>query len=162
MSETSNYPDSLRCNGRTKLPAGCFVDASRFYRGFCLGDLEDDGSIKLETIQAPDLSCNSANLSAPLDVRFRLNGLMTDGCYSFSLVDVRFDNLANAVHAPICNEEPENYSHVELRSLRDGEAVTFEPEAKRDRPKSKSAKKRRIAWRENLRLKLQIVLDAIA
>lgn len=162
MSETSSYTDSLRCNGRTKLPAGCFVDVSRFYRGYCLDDLEEDGSVKLETIQAPDLSCNSADWSTPHDVKFRLNGLTTDGCYSFSLVDVRFDNLANAVHAPLCDEEPENYSHVELRSLFDGEAVTFEPDAKRDRPKSKGAKKRRIAWRENLRLKLQIEVDATA
>lgn len=122
--------------------------------------MEDAETLKLETLQAPDLSCNSADYSEPKDVRYRENGLPTDGCYSFSLVTVRFDSMANAVHAPLCDEDPENYSHVELRSLRDGEAITFEPEANRTRSKSKGAKRRRLAWRVNLRNMLRFEVNA--
>ncbi len=130
-----------------------------FYRGFSADDRDEDGLIKVETIQAPDLSCNFADLSQPADVRIRENGLQTDGCYRFSLATVRYECLANAVHAPLCGGEAENYSHCELRSLFTGESAEFEPIAKRERPKSKSHKRKRLGWRINLRNNIEIILQ---
>jgi len=152
----------LRCSNRQPLPAASFDQDSVFYRGFTAGDLDDEGRIKVETLQSPDMSCNIGDLSEPADVRYRDNASVTDGCYQFAIDAVRFDGLANAVHDPLCGCEKENYSHCELRSLAVGEPVDFEPPAKRKRSSSKTEKKRRLAWRLNLRNSLAVVLPAVS
>ncbi len=158
MSETSDYPRYLQCQNRPKLSQESFSDDSRFYRGFCRDDVDEDGLLKVETLQAPDLSCNWADHSEPADVRYRERGEPTDGCYSFSLRDVRHDNLANAVHDPLCDCPVENYSHCELRTLKSDEDITYEPEKRRKHSKSATQKKRRLNWRINLRNALVVEL----
>ena len=160
MSETSNYPESLLCNGRAPIAAGSFGPESLFFRGFARGDLDGEGLIRVETLQSPALSCNTSLFSKPTDVRFRVNSTAGDGCYQFGIEAVRFNGMANAVHDPLCDCDRENYSHCELRSLRQGEAVTFEPPRGRKRGKGRQVKERRLAWRLNLRNSLVIVLDA--
>lgn len=158
---TSNYPDHLLCKDRQKLDVSEFDSGSKFYRGFSKNDLDEDGEIKTETLQAPDLSCNWERFSEPEDVRYRENGSLEDGCFQFGIAEVRFQNMANPVHDPLCSGEVENYSHCELRSLKNGEGFSFEPPKKRNRSSGKIAKKRRFEWRSNLRIKLTIVLQPL-
>jgi hypothetical protein len=94
-------------------------------------------------------------------VRFRKNGSPTDGAYSFSVRDARFENIATPVHAPIEVADYENYAHVEVRQLKEGEDVLCEPPVGR-RLKSKKYKERRLRLRHHLVSSLTIALPATA
>lgn len=147
----------MECGNRPKLSVDEIAEGV-FYRGFTSDDIDEDGRIKTETLRFPDISCNSGLFSEPQDVRLRANGRETDGCFAFSIDEVRFEAIANAVHDPVCNSErdPDNYSHCELRRLKDGETFADEP-AKHNRLKSKEKK---LAWRSNMGRRLTIVLQA--
>ena len=92
----------------------------------------------------------------------REGGRLTDGCYRFTTEHARYRGVANPVHAPLCDCEPENYSHTELRGLKEGESVEFEPPAGRKHSRGTKAKALRFEWRVNLSKRLEIVLPAEA
>jgi len=128
----------------------------KLYHGFALDDL-DGNHIKIETIRFPDFSCNWARFSQPSDVRFRENGRPDEGAYAFAIVTARYNCIATAVHDPL-RVPKENYSHVEVRELIEGESVHDEPPRNR-KPKSKKSKKRRLEYRQNLLNSLDVVLQ---
>lgn len=157
MSESTEfeYPSRLLCKDRHKLDISEFTIEDRLYASFRMSDVDDQNVIKTEFIRMPDFSCNWARFSEGGDVRFRENGKATDGCLSFSVEDVRFENFATAVHDPICNANPENYAHCEVRSVVSGN-VLHEPPRHQKKSKSKTSKRLRHAWRRNLRNRLRI------
>jgi len=145
------YPKNLLINGRPKLASSAFQDDDRLFHAFDHEDLEEDDSIKLNTIRFPDFSCNWGRFSNPGDIRFRKNGRKTDGCYSFSVLTSRYNKWATPVHDPFCDFVYPNYSHVEVRALFDGEDVLFEPEKKR----KLTPKPRRLEYRFNIKRSLR-------
>jgi len=114
-----------------------FYLTDNFYRGFRKEEL-DPGTDKLcaNSIRFPDFSCNWNRFSKPADVRFRENGLPSDGCYSFTVENARYKEMATTCHAPIFK----NYAHVEVRQLLPNEDVLIEP------PKGRKLKKEREGW----------------
>ena len=100
-----------------------------------------EGRIDIESFENSDLSVNWSRYSIPSDVRFRANAKPSDGCISFTVADASYEKLAMTCHAPL----PDNYSHAEIRWLREGE--TTEPSPGRDNPKSKTMKAARLKWR---------------
>lgn len=136
-----------------------FLDSDRLYVSFPLAQLDDQGNVSTEKLQMPDCSCNWSRFSKLKDVLYRENGRLTDGCFSFSVADVKFDGYAVVVHDPVCGKIPENYSHCELR-LDPGELKpNDEPPHGQKKAKSKTAKGLRNAWRRNLALKVKIELE---
>ena len=144
-----DYPDELLIAGRIKLHTSIFRDNDKLYHGFDNSDLDDMGQIKLETIRFPDFSCNWDRFSKPFHVRYRRNGTITDGCYSFPVKTARYKKCANVVHDPIDDPEFPNYSHVEIRRLLEGEDIDFEPPKER-KWKQKSTKALRLEYRQNI------------
>jgi hypothetical protein len=112
--------------------------------------------IRIETIRFPDFSCNWSRFSLPSDVRYRLNGRPTDGAYAFTVEIARYKSIATPVHDPLYSPM-ENYSHVEVRELLDGESVFSEPP--RCRKKKKSGRARRLEYRQNLLNGLHVELE---
>jgi hypothetical protein len=153
------YPQNLKINGRKKLSTQEFIESDKLYHGFDLSDIDDDGLIGLNTIRFPDFSCNWGRFSFPKDIRYRVNGKMTDGCYSFTVVAARYKNIATPVHDPIDDKKNPNYSHVEVRELFDGEDIFFEPPKNR-KARSATGKSQRLEYRFNLRNNLAIEIEA--
>ena len=122
------YPEHLEFNGRRKIPTSEFKEEDRLFHGFTVNDMTDSGGIKTENVRFPDFSCNWSRFSNPEDIRFRKNGLTTDGCYAFSVETSRYNNIATPVHDPMQENGSENYAHVEVRELFEGEEVLFESE----------------------------------
>src|SRR4051794_16161405 len=118
MPETPQ--ERLAIKGRPKLTPSDFALTDRLFVGFDADDIER-GRLKLAHVRYPDFSCNWSQFSLPGDVRYRVNGQPDDGCYSFSVKTARYDNMATPVHDPITDGGQENYAHVEVRELRDGE-----------------------------------------
>ncbi|MGO9613840.1 MAG: hypothetical protein ACLPX5_12495 [Dissulfurispiraceae bacterium] len=152
---SSKYPAHLRINGREKLSTGSFHCQDKLYRSFDSDDVDEDGRIKLDRIQSNDISCNWSKFSYPSDVRFRENGKLTDGCYSFTVMVSRYEHMATPVHDPLDDKKFPNYSHVEIRRLRKEEDIYFEPPKGR-KPGSKSD---RVRYRANLRNHLVIEIE---
>src|SRR5260370_17205798 len=92
-----------------------------------MDDLDDEGVLDAECLRFPDLSCNWDRFSIPHDVRYRKPKCENDGCYAITVDVARFKSFATPVHYPLCNQEPENYSHVEIRELYEGEPETYTP-----------------------------------
>ena len=153
------YPPNLRINGREKLPNTVFLDDDKLYHAFDKDDIEED-DFRLDSIRFPDFSCNWDKFSIPQDIRFRENGKMTDGCYSFTVCTSRYKNYATPVHDPIEDEKHPNYAHTEVRELLEGEDILFEPPKNR-KPKSKKSKSIRLEYRQNLLNNITIELDSI-
>ncbi len=153
-----NYPKYLLINGKNRLTPADFLPQDKLYRGFVIDDLFIDNKINFKTIRFPDISCNWGRFSNPEDVRLRPNGENTDGCYSFTVESSRYKNIATPVHDPIDEKEYENYSHVEIRELYDGEDILSEPP--RDR-KRKGGKSRRQEYRKYISINVNIELDAL-
>lgn len=128
----------LKIDGRSKLSSGEFKPSHKLYRGFSSDDLDENNHLRLETIKFPDISFNWSKLSRPIDIWSRENGSVSDGCYSITVEDSRYRNMATPVHSPITNGI-ENYSHIEVRVLKEGEELTFEPP--QNRKMSSKAKK---------------------
>jgi hypothetical protein len=108
--------------------------------------LDDNGNVGVASFESRDLSCNWNRFSIPSDIRHRLGGCETDGCYSINVETARFTNLATPCHDPI--EEPtyENYAHVEIRWLNASETIDSTPPHGRNPGKSKAAKALRLEW----------------
>jgi hypothetical protein len=154
-----NYPPNLRINGRRKLANTAFQDDNKLYHAFDENDI-DEGGIRLETIRFPDFSCNWCKFSTPQDVRYRMNGKTTDGCYSFAVVASRYKNIATPVHDPLEDKKHPNYAHTEVRELLEGEDILFEPPKNR-KGKSKKSKSNRLEYRQNLLNNITIELDSL-
>jgi hypothetical protein len=113
-------PEHLRINGRPTDQH--FKPQERLYHGYVLAEYDSNQEkLRIETIKFPDFSCNWEKFSSPSDVRCRRSGQATDGCYAFSVEVARFNGMATPVHDPIDDEEYPNYSHVEVRVIRQGE-----------------------------------------
>lgn len=154
-----NFPNHLKINGQTKRKASEFKDTDKLYRGFKLSDLDSEtNQIKTEVIKFPDFSCNWEVFSTPEDVKYRQNGNLTDGCFSFTVETSKYKNFAKPIHDPIEEEDYENYSHVEVRQLSTEELdhpPDFEPAKKR---KGKFRKSDKLEYRINLCKKAYIEL----
>ena len=153
-----NYPQHLNINDRKRLPTTGFRSSDKLYRGFVKDDLEYDENIGLYSINFPDLSFNWGRFSNPEDIRFRPSGKMTDGCYSITVEITRYKKIATPVHDPIEENGYENYSHVEVRELYNGEDINTEPPKGRKRD-SKGRKAKRLAYRQNMINKLEIEIE---
>lgn len=151
------YPRHLKINGRKKLSNSEIKDEEKLFHGFNKNDLDDNNDISVETIRFPDFSCNWSRFSEPKDVKYRENGSKKDGCYSILVRISRYKSYATPVHDPL-TQPLENYSHIEVRELYDGESVYFEPT--KNRKKKKSGKDRRLEYRQNILNNLNIVLKA--
>lgn len=138
------------------MPVSEFQVEDRLYRGFRKSEIGPDGKLDTNAIKFPDFSCNWSRLSEPEDVRFREGGSPADGCYSFTVSVARYQDMANPVHDPLCGTMLENYAHVEVRALREGEGFDIEPPKGR---KIGSAMKK-LAYRENIKNKMVLHLEA--
>jgi hypothetical protein len=142
-----SHPRRLRIRGRAVLPCSAFG----------VEDLDDLDNIKIETIRFPDFSCNWSRFSIAADVRLRENCRSTDGAYAFTVETARYKSLATPVHDPL-GRPVENYAHVEVRELQEGESVLEAPP--KNRTKKKFGKSRRLEYRQNLLNRLCIELPA--
>ena len=146
----------LSCRLRKKHQPAKFRPDDLLYRDFAVDELDDDGNLDVNTLRIPDMSCNWGRFSKPRDILYRPRGSLTNGCYSLTVATVRFKVFATACHDPICGERPQNYSHIEVRELYEGESVTSEPE--------KGRKKRRKAlrgeWKTNIINNLNTRIEA--
>ncbi len=109
---SDDWRSRLLCKGRAVLGPLEFDGSDRLYRGFKAQHLLN-GELDVNTLRLPDLSCNWARFSVPGDVRLRFGGTASDGCYSFTVEEARFEGFANVFHDPICGDVPEdeqNYS----------------------------------------------------
>jgi hypothetical protein len=132
-----------------------FEPSERLFRGFQLSNIvAETGEIDTDSIKFPDFSCNWERFSKPEDVKRRAGGRETDGCYAFTVEVARYLNMATVCHDPM----PDNYAHVEVRSLRPGESVDYEPPKKRKfRPESK-----KFEYRQNIIYNLQRLIEPTA
>jgi hypothetical protein len=73
-------------------------------------------------------------------------GCERDGCYSITVEVARYESFATPCHDPICEEEVENYSHVEIREFLEEESVLDEPPKER----KKRRKVLRGEWKTNI------------
>jgi hypothetical protein len=157
----SDFPARLRIAGRQRLSPRNFAQDDLLYRDFRLDYLNEQGEIEANTIRFPDLSCNWSRFSLPDDVKYRENGLNTDGCYSITVEFSRFQNIATPVHDLIQNVEFENYAHVEVRELKPEEDIFIEPPKGR-KPNGKKAKKRRSIYRRHICQNLTVEFEPTA
>jgi hypothetical protein len=136
------------------------------YRGFRKIDLPDQwGALRANSFSFPNISCNWNRFSKPLDIRKRAGGLPTDGCYSFTVEQARYDGMVNTCHDPTPINDRKNYAHTELRQLMIGEDFSFEPP--KDRPKLEKEKQgwsrsKRLAYRQYISLNLRSEIDPLA
>lgn len=148
-------PERLKINNRPLDQD--FTPDCLLYRGYVTKDWDfDQDSIKLETLRFPDLSCNWNRYSEPADVRYRMNGASTDGCYSISVSVASYEDMARPVHDPIDDDpEFENYSHVEVRvvksSLQEGTSLPR---------KKKFSKSRKMKYRQHIVNNLIVEIEA--
>ena len=91
-------------------------------------------------------------------MRLRPGASHNDGCYSFTVQVARYKQLANPVHDPWKEGLYENYAHVEVRELAEGETFETEPPRRR-KLKSKTRKRLRLEYRRNLVLCAEIELQ---
>ncbi len=150
------YPKCLLINGRKKLPTSSFQDQDKLYRSYNSEELDENDKIKLERIKFPDLSCNWSKFSEPEDVLFRENTKQTDGCYSFTVKTSRYKEMATPVHDPVHHKTFPNYAHVEVRALRKGEDIYFEPPRKKRKLRPDSKK---MEYRQNILKCMKIEIE---
>jgi hypothetical protein len=156
---TENYPQELCINYRPRLCTTDFRSEEKLYHGFCKYDLDNDNEIIPESIRFPDFSCNWSRFSKPFHVRFRKNGSMDDGCYSITVETARYERMANVVHDPIDDPEYPNYSHIEVRKLKEGEDIDFEPPRGRKWKSGKSKLSAKMRYRQNIKNNLIVELE---
>jgi hypothetical protein len=117
--KNKQIPQKLIQGHRNPLDVKNFKNNHRLYRSFQLKDIDSDGNVSIATIKFPDLSCNWSTLSSPTDIWYKPNGSINDGCYSFSVKDSKFKDLATPVHFPLSK----NYSHTEVRAIKETASV---------------------------------------
>lgn len=103
-----------------------FLETEKLYHSYDLSDYDFiEDSIKLETIRFPDFSCNWGKYSEPADVRHRENGNKSDGCYSFTVKTSKYKSYAAPAHDPLDDLEYPNYSHTEIRLVKESHRNNF-------------------------------------
>ena len=137
-----------------------FAATDLLYREFSADELDDDGEIDVNTIRLPDLSCNWNRFSFPDDVQYREGGSKENGCYSVTVKTVWYNDFATPCHDPLCQDRPNNYAHVEIRQLKEGETTASMPPKNRKKGKSRKAKLNRAEWRTNFVQNIQILIEA--
>ncbi len=148
-------PEHLHINGR--LEDQNFSEEDLLYRGYALDeyDIVED-TIRTETIRFPDFSCNWNRYSEPIDIIYRFKGRDTDGCYSFSVITSRYQELATPVHDPIDDPEHPNYAHAEIRICRESDlSGTLPLKGRKLRSKTK-----KLEYRQNIANNLLIEIVA--
>ena len=142
-----------------------FNPSEFIYHGFRQEDIEQvTGEIKANTIRFPDFSCNWQRFSKPKDVKKRAGGLVTDGCYAFTIDISRYRQMATACHDPNPETDPKNYAHVEIRQLLPEESVFTEPPKKRKLIKQKQgwSNSQRLEYRQNIVYNLNRIFEPTA
>lgn len=105
-----------------------YLSDDKLCHGYRLSEVDKEtGKIDLAVIRFPDFSCNWSRFSNPEDIRRRERGLLTDGCFSFTVKTAQYENMATPCHDPL----PDNYSHTEVRQLTQDEPTTYEPPKRR-------------------------------
>lgn len=132
---------------RIKFKPSDFLPEEFLYRCFRLSDCDEEtGDLEVNSIRFPDFSCNWSRFSSPVDIRHRNRGQITDGCYSFTVEQARYNEMATACHDPFPKTDRKNYAHTEVRQLKPDESVCFEP------PKKRKLKKEKDGWSPSQRL----------
>jgi hypothetical protein len=116
------------------------------FRGYEKIDLDDEGELDTNAITLPDFSCNWARFSKPIEVKKREGGKETDGCYSITVEVARYKNMATPCHDMIKG----NYSHTEVRQLKTGESIFYEPPKNRKLSSHNWSKTKRFEYRQNI------------
>jgi hypothetical protein len=137
-----------------------FVLSERLFRGFRKDNLDESGKILANSIRFPDFSCNWERFSVPEDVKRRNNGLETDGCYAFTVEVSRYKDMATPCHDPNPTNDPNNYAHVEVRQLGNGESVFKAPAQGRTKKLWPNSKK--IEYRQNIVYNLERLIEPMA
>jgi len=137
-----------------------FNVSDRLYRGFRKSDLDESGKILMNSIRFPDFSCNWERFSTPEDVKRRNNGLETDGCYAFTVEVSRYKDMATPCHDPNPPNDPNNYAHVEVRQLGNGESVFEAPT--QGRTKKLWSNSKRNEYRQNIVYNLERLIEPTA
>lgn len=153
------YPKELYINDRPRLPVIEFKSEEKLFHGFTKDDLSENNEIIPESIRFPDFSCNWSRFSKPIHVRFRENGSLDDGCYSFTVETARYEEMANVVHDPIDDPEYPNYSHVEVRRLKEGENINIEPPKGRQWKSGKTRLSAKMRYRQNIKNNLLVEIE---
>ena len=143
----------LACRRRPRFSPADFRSTDGLYRDFSADDLDDEGVLDSNALRLPDLSCNWSRFSIPEDILHREGGSLSNGCFEVTVEIVRYKEFATPCHDPIC-EGIANYSHVEVRELREGEDVHAEPEKLR----KKRRKSLRAEWRVHITHNLEVKL----
>lgn len=126
-----------------------FAPSDKLFRGFKLDEIDEAGAIDIDTLRMPDMSCNWDRFSIAEDIRERMPGCEKDGCYAFTVEVAQYKSIATPCHDPICGEDHENYSHIEIRELLEGEKATSVPPKGR-KSRSKQRKVLRAEWKTNI------------
>lgn len=148
-----SMPSRLRSNGRSADQT--FDQDEFFYHGFTEEDWDEKGNlIKAASIRFPDFSVNRGKYSEPGDVRYRVNGQPSDGCYGFTVKESRHENTATPVHDPL----EDNYAHTEIRLLLENEVAGEDiPPKRRKPPRGRAKKLKRSVYRKNLAKTLKVI-----
>jgi len=159
MKEYYNEEESknrLKISGRIKQQQVSFGDLDRLYRKYKSVHLDSNGDIEVNLIPFPDMSCNWSKFSNSVDVLYNPESRSCTeelGCYSFTVKDSRYKNIATPVHDPIIKENYENYAHIEIRPLIENEDIYFEPPQGRNKAMNKAIK---LEYRTNLKNNIKI------
>lgn len=141
----------------TKYTPSDYKTKDSLYRGYRLSDLNEGAEkIELNAIRFPDFSCNWSRFSKPADIRQREYGLLTDGCFSFSVGTAQYREMATPCHDPLL----ENYSHTEVRQLTTDEPLTIEPPKRRKLSSHNWSKTKRLEYRQDIVNNMTIELEA--
>jgi hypothetical protein len=143
-----------------------FHPLERLYRRFRIIDQPDPMSeLRANSFSFPNISCNWSRFSKPKDVRKIPDSLPTDGCYSFTIEQARYEGMVNACHDPFPITNKRNYAHTELRQLKPGEGIAFEPpgdRAKLEKAKDGWSNAKKLAYRQYISLNLKREIEPLA
>jgi len=109
----------------------------------------------VNSIKFPDFSCNWSRLSEPEDIRDREKASPDDGCYSFSVEVSQFNKMATPCHDPFEN----NFSHTEIRQLKEDEDIDSEPPKKRKLKSNNWNKVEKLKYRSHILKNKKIEID---
>ena len=143
-----------------------FHPLEKLYRAFRKIDQPEPMSdLRANSFTFPNISCNWSRFSKPKDVRKRPGGLPTEGCYSFTVEQARYEGMVNTCHDPFPITDRKNYAHTELRQLMPGEGITFEPpgnRAKLEKAGQGWPPSKRLAYRQYISLHLNREIEPLA
>lgn len=145
-----------------------FLPNEKLYRGFRKADIvEETGMLEGNSFtfgSTGGISFNWSRFSKPEDIRKRKNGRITDGCYSITVEQARYDGKVSTCHDPFPSSDPKNYAHTEIRQLKPDEDFNYEPP--RDRGKLKKLSEgwshsEMLSYREHISILRNIEFEAL-